>query len=145
MIRPPRFEIAQLTSSRFVLLVSILVLVGCEKETAKPVRYREADYQQAWIDRRGGTEEVRMSDNTRADIVTDTHAIEVDFAEKWAESIGQSLHYARLKNLQAGVLLIIDEEDDSRYLERWQSVVDKHDLPIDLYIIDADFEIQRVE
>ena len=35
-----------------------------------------------------------MPDGTRCDILTDTHAIEVDFADKWAEAIGQSLNYA---------------------------------------------------
>lgn len=30
----------------------------------------------------------------RADIITETHAIEVERASKWHEAIGQSLHYA---------------------------------------------------
>ena len=38
--------------------------------------------------------EVVMKDGTRCDILTSTHAIEVDFAKKWAEAIGQSLNYA---------------------------------------------------
>ena len=38
--------------------------------------------------------EVVMKDGTRCDILTATHAIEVDFAKKWAEAIGQSLNYA---------------------------------------------------
>ena len=35
-----------------------------------------------------------MPDGTRCDILTDTHAIEVDFANKWAQAIGQSLNHA---------------------------------------------------
>ena len=42
----------------------------------------------------GGQVEVVMKDGTRCDILTATHAIEVDFAKKWAEAIGQSLNYA---------------------------------------------------
>jgi hypothetical protein len=33
-------------------------------------------------------------DQTRTDCISDTHAIEVDFSSKWAEAIGQALHYA---------------------------------------------------
>ena len=33
-------------------------------------------------------------DGTRTDCISQTRAIEVDFSEKWAESIGQALHYA---------------------------------------------------
>ena len=35
-----------------------------------------------------------MPDGARCDILTETHAIEVDFADKWAEAFGQSLNYA---------------------------------------------------
>ena len=39
-------------------------------------------------------QEYRFPDGTRADCISATHAIEVDFSEKWAEAIGQALHYA---------------------------------------------------
>lgn len=38
--------------------------------------------------------EVVAPDGTRCDILTDEYAIEVDFANKWAEAIGQALNYA---------------------------------------------------
>lgn len=132
----------------FVPCLCVLILAGCgdaATTATKPVKLRELDYQHAWVVARGGREEVRMSDNTRADIVTATHAIEVDFAEKWAESIGQSLHYAGLRKLHAGVLLIVDEDDDARYLKRWKAVVENHHLPIDLFTISPDFEIVDVK
>ena len=44
-----------------------------------------------------------MLDGTRCDILTDTHAIEVDFADKWAEAIGQSLKYATQTGKKAGM------------------------------------------
>lgn len=33
-------------------------------------------------------------DGTRTDCISASHAIEVDFSYKWAEAIGQALHYA---------------------------------------------------
>jgi len=37
--------------------------------------------------------EVRLHDDTRVDLLSPTHAIEVDWAANWAESMGQSVHY----------------------------------------------------
>jgi hypothetical protein len=79
----------------------------------------ERDYQKSWCDAHGGQMEVVMSDNTRADCVTATHAIEFDFAPKWAEAIGQALHYAALTGKQPGIVLIMapgDEKFRSRLL-----------------------------
>jgi hypothetical protein len=38
--------------------------------------------------------EVRLGQQRRADCLDDTHAIEVDFHDKWKEAIGQSLAYS---------------------------------------------------
>jgi len=54
----------------------------------------ERYYQEKFAKEIGGQVEVVMKDGTRYDILTSTHAIEVDFAKKWAEAIGQSLNYA---------------------------------------------------
>jgi len=49
-----------------------------------------------------------MPDSSRVDCVTDEYAIEVDFATKWAEAIGQSTYYARITNKKPGILLIME-------------------------------------
>lgn len=64
-----------------------------------------------------GRTEVVLSDKTRADIVTDTFAIEVDFAHKWAESIGQALHYSINLHKNAGILLLIDGDKNDRFIK----------------------------
>jgi len=68
-----------------LLLLLALPLFGKQSE-----RY----YQEKFAKEIGGQVEVVMKDGTRYDILTSTHAIEVDFAKKWAEAIGQSLNYA---------------------------------------------------
>jgi hypothetical protein len=60
----------------------------------------EAYYQDKWCSVNKGQTEYRLEDNTRVDCLTDTHAIEFDFAEKWAESIGQ---VASWRNVRYGV------------------------------------------
>ena len=58
---------------------------------SSPQTYPESLYQEQYAKKLGGRTEVTMPDGTRCDILTDTHAIEVDFADKWAEAIGQVL------------------------------------------------------
>ncbi len=46
-------------------------------------------YQEQWCTEQGGQVEVVLSDKTRCDCATETHAIEFDFANNWAEAVGQ--------------------------------------------------------
>ena len=54
---------------------------------SSPKTYSESFYQEQYAKKLGGRTEVTMPDGTRCDILTDTHAIEVDFADKWAEAV----------------------------------------------------------
>ena len=81
--------------------------------------YKEKEYQHAWCTANNGIEEFRNPDLTRVDCLTETHAVEFDFAEKWAESIGQSLYYQYLTGKKAKVVLILEHpEKQYKYFER---------------------------
>lgn len=79
--------------------------------------------------------EVVAPDGTRCDILTNTHAIEVDFATKWGEAIGQSLNYALQFNKRAGILLILENPSDYKYYIRVNTIIKHFGLPIDVYTI----------
>jgi len=85
----------------------------------------EKVYQAAWCASAGGIAEVVLPDRTRVDCLTATHAIEVDFAAKWAESIGQALYYAQATGRAPGILLIMEEQGDRRFLERLLKVTER--------------------
>lgn len=70
-----------------------------------------------------GEVEYVLHDKTRVDCLTDEYAIEFDFSIKWAESIGQSLHYAYLTNKKPGIVLIVDKKDKERYLTRLNDAI----------------------
>lgn len=94
-------------------------------------RQRETYYQQKFAEAINGKREVVLEDRTRVDIVTNTHVIEVDFAEKWAESIGQSLHYqGMMYKKKAGVLLIVEGRTEERFLDRLVGVAAKHGIDV---------------
>jgi len=112
-----------------ILLLIMLVLFSVS--AFSQTRQRESYYQQKFAAIVNGETEVILEDRTRVDIVTDTHVIEVDFAEKWAESIGQALHYeGMLNNKQAGVLLVLDLDREERFLDRLVGVAAKHGIDV---------------
>ena len=95
--------------------------------------YTEKEYQTKWCAGKG-IAEYKLPDYTRVDCLTKTHAIEFDFANKWAESIGQALYYAMSTGKKAGIVLIMEnKEKDQKYLKRLQSVAKKY--CIDVWII----------
>ena len=81
--------------------------------------------------------EVVMKDGTRCDILTATHAIEVDFAKKWAEAIGQSLNYALHTGKRPGVALIVLSPSDNKYVERVRKISARYRLGLTIYPIDG--------
>lgn len=94
----------------------------------------EKDYQ---IKHCKGEIEFTLPDKTRVDCLTNKHAIEYDFGKKWAEAIGQSLHYAMFTGRRAGVVLIIAQGEE-RFAKRLKAVILHYNLPIDLQIIYKD-------
>ena len=70
-------------------------------------QHSESSYQHAWCSANNGIKEFENADYTRVDCLTSTHAVEFDFANKWAESIGQALHYQFMTGKKAKVILIL--------------------------------------
>jgi hypothetical protein len=58
------------------------------------------------------------------DITTQEYAIEVEWASKWKQSIGQSIWYAMQTNKKAGIVLIIKNLEDRKHGIRLQSAID---------------------
>ena len=53
-----------------------------------------------------GKVEVRTFCGARCDIVTDTHAYEVEWIKKYSQAPGQALLYAALLNKKPGIILL---------------------------------------
>ena len=89
---------------KFVLIL-LLILISVP---AFAHEHSEASYQHAWCKIYGGIEEYENKDYTRVDCLTKTNAVEFDFANKWAESIGQALHYQHMTGKRGKVVLILE-------------------------------------
>jgi hypothetical protein len=67
--------------------------------------------------------------------VTDTHAIEFDFGNNWAEAVGQSVYYALQTGKKAGIVLIFETMKDRKYWIRLNTTIDNFNLPIHTWSI----------
>ena len=100
--------------------------------------HNELSYQHAYCSAHNGIEEYELSDKTRVDCLTDTHAIEFDFANKWAESIGQALHYGSMTSKKPKVVIILDSKykyQQMVYFERVKKIGKIYNIDVE-YISD---------
>ena len=101
----------------WVISSLVLLLTACAPAYAKRLHYEKV-YQQTWCDAAGGKTEQVQSDRTRVDCLTDQFAVEVDFADKWAEGIDQSQHYSKMTGKAPAVLLIVEQQKQLKFLTR---------------------------
>jgi len=73
------------------------------------------DHEPAWskalAEMIDGEAEYRLRDRSRVDVLTDKHAIEVDWLDKWHQGIGQSLHYSYLSGKDPVLAIGLKEEN----------------------------------
>ncbi len=105
----------------FIVICAFFVFLSCVSATAGRL-HRERDYQVHWCAEMGGTVEYVLPDRTRVDCLTDDYAVEVDFAGKWAEAVGQALYYGKRTNKRPGIVLIMESDSDGRFLKRLMTV-----------------------
>lgn len=114
-----------------IIAASLLILLSTSANAKR--LHKERYYQEKNCD--DGVTEYRLPDRTRVDCLTEEYAIEDDFGSKWAEAIGQSLHYARLTGRKAGIHLIMEKRSDNRYYNRLMDNIKFYDLPITVFPI----------
>lgn len=106
-----------------VVLIGFAVLANAKTE---------ASYQDQWCQ---GKKEVVLDDRTRVDCLTESYAIEIDFASKWKQAIGQSLHYSLKTGKLPGIVLIFKKESDDKYLKQLKRVIEANNLDIKVWVI----------
>lgn len=114
---------------KLFMLVSFILLFSFQVANAKHAN-PEKWYQEKYCP---GQKEVTMDNGSRCDCLTATHAIEFDFAGKWAEAIGQALNYGFQTGKRPGVYLILEQPSDYKFWVRMNSVIQHFNLPIDAW------------
>jgi hypothetical protein len=110
-----------------ILLLMLLISVTLFSQKKK-----EIYFQMKFANAMNADTEVVLEDDSRVDVLTQTYAIEVDFAKKWAEGIGQALFYSEMTGKKAAVLLITDSENnsDAKCLERLLKIAKKYNITV---------------
>jgi hypothetical protein len=83
---------------------AVIILLSLVLSTATAAQELERDRQAQLC--AGMQMNRHLPNGTHVDCLTDDYAIEVDFSNKWAEAIGQSLMYAAELERLPGIILI---------------------------------------
>lgn len=118
-----------MTKIIIILLSACTLLLVTYWPTKESVTRNERYYQIQLCDELDGAIEFVLPDKTRVDCLTNEYAIEVDWAKKWAEGIGQSLYYAEMTDKKPAIGLIVGAKD-KRYLRRINKVANKYGITI---------------
>ena len=123
--------------SAVVMWLVIAVGVGVALVYSGGAQALEADYAEPWCAAQGGVAEKVLADRTRVDCLLPGFAVEVDYAHKWAEAMGQALHYGRMTGRMPGVLLILKKPGDVRYVHRLNTDAEHWGLPLFVWTVKA--------
>jgi hypothetical protein len=108
----------------FITLFLLIFITACSSQ-----KKNEKYYQTNFCEKLNGIIEYRLKDNSRVDCLTNNLAIEVDWAKKWPEAIGQSLYYSHMTNKKAAIALIASSKDDN-FINRASTICKKFDIKI---------------
>ncbi len=123
------------------LLSLFLALLSLSASTSvEPV----AHYQAIAAKLLNAQAEQTLGDQTRYEMVSATHAIEIDWDDKWDELLGHSLNYAFETGKRAGMILITNDVDDTTELMQLSALLRLYDLPVTLWVIDKKTETLRL-
>ena len=137
--------LAALLTFPFVILVQWIDVsfqvkaVGEIPSTTEPLTTKKSEryYQETWAKANfpGSEVEYILPERSRVDILTEEYAIEVDFAGKYAEAIGQSIYYGIMTGRKPGILLVLNKPGDVKFLHRLNHCITEAELGIRVWIL----------
>ena len=92
----------------------------------------EREWQKQLAPKYAALMEHQLWDRTRVDLLNSEYAIEIDFAKKWAEAIGQALYYAEMTGKKPGIILLVktDLAADAKFVYRCQTVCARYGIKL---------------
>jgi len=129
----------------FLLIVVLQLYVLIPTQCYAKHKYLEKEYQNFWAEQNNAIAiEYVLPDRARVDIITKEYAIEVDFASKWAEAVGQSLYYAEMTKLKPGILLILENIKEYKFVFRIRVLTEKYGIKLFL-IMQDDIDVSVID
>jgi hypothetical protein len=116
-----------------MLKIILILLLTISNVNAKN-KMLEKEYQAIDCEARGGKSEVTIKGG-RIDCETKYHVIEYDFANKWAECLGQIMYYSKMKNKIGLCVLIVENNSDYKYVKKLEEAISYHQVYISADVI----------
>ena len=91
------------------LIVAVLCLLLVEVLPTTSVAHDERQWQSQYCE--GMKLEKHLPSGGQVDCLSPEYAIEVEWAEKWAEAVGQSLYYADATARKPGIILLCEKSE----------------------------------
>jgi putative aminopeptidase FrvX len=111
---------------KILLLLFVLLL-----STASTCSNRKVHFKKVFSQSINGKIDVRLDDYKNvSDIVSDTFAIDVEFAPRWAMSIGHSLYGATKLNKKPAILLITYKGYSGKYVDMLMPIAKKYNITV---------------
>jgi len=115
------------------IIITMLVSMSCANATLYTPSMTESDVQQEWC----GKDPVYYKNwGVYVDCVQSGYAVEIDFIDKWAEAIGQSLAYSSMLNLPPGIAFIIRRPQDYQHMRKYNEAIKHVDTKIKVWYIE---------
>jgi len=123
---------------KYIFFISLLYSSTISAQISNYSEKEISDYIQSLI---GGEREVSVRSG-RIDLVHNDVAFEIDWANKWKESIGQALWYAQQSNKKPGIILILKKRIVIKYFIQLNSSLTYAKLndEFKVYLFPNDFE-----
>ena len=99
----------------------------------------EAYYNKVLLEIIGGKAGVKIEQGLYVDIMTDTHAYEIDFASKNYEGLGQALVYAHYTGLKPGLIILIRDKKELTTFNKIKPALDYY-----AELFDMDFRVFNI-
>jgi len=115
-----------IVSSLILIFMTLVVLFTWERQSideplfGAPRFGTERYWQDVIHEEIGGQKEHRLDDGTRVDLLFPHEACEIDWANKWAEGVGQSIYYGLKTRKAPLVLLLVKKDGWEKYRDRVQ-------------------------
>lgn len=119
-----------------VILMAAVTLVWITPSlaVAAPVRDQPLEsYRQAWCQQQKGHPGFRLIEGNECDCLTATHAVAIDYADRWAEVMGRSLDFARQTGRKPGVVLVMERAEDRKYQINLRATIDAFKLGVNFW------------
>ena len=119
----------------------LFTFIFCTVVAASAYAMSEGEYQKEWCAKHNGEIDYKTQDKTTVDCLTDTYAVELDYAEKWVQSMRKSRDHSLSTGKAPGVVLILQNSADEKHLFKLRKVVEKRRLGIKIWTVGRDVEL----